>query len=265
MNDDSVGGGLAPSSVELMRARLRPRGRVGQHLVPVVERLQTKRGRRWPRGVVSPEAQADGREQKVVPRGVATKRRKQEQLEENIENGHEDCVRVPKLKRTDSRYLNVTEPSNSCDVTQHNSTSEERVDGGCCDVTQGNSSERCDVTRHNSCDVTEHNSSTEEEEVDSSPDTEYPKPSSNSQKTQRKQARQRQLSDMYAREATLAREERLKRRRGLLATPPPRKENGRHVMWKEEGSLVQVFEYSPCSSRGSTLEPEEIPELQSNN
>jgi hypothetical protein len=91
-------------------------------------------------------------------------------------------------------------------------------------------------------------------------ETEYPKPSSNYQKTQRRLARQKQLDDMRAREAALARSERLKRRRGLLlAAPPSKKSRERRVMWKEESSLVEVFQYSSCpSSRGSTLEPEEL-------
>ena len=88
-------------------------------------------------------------------------------------------------------------------------------------------------------------------------ETEYPKPSSNYQKTQRRLARQKQLDEMRTREAAEARAERLQRRQGLL--PPSKKSRECRVMWKEESSLVEVFRYSPCpSSRGSTLEPEEM-------
>ena len=89
-------------------------------------------------------------------------------------------------------------------------------------------------------------------------DPEYPQPSTNFQKTQRKLARERQLQEFYAREASLAREERLMKRRGLVAMPTEGAES-RHVMWKE--ALVEVICYSPySSSRGSTLEPEDLPE-----
>ena len=37
--------GSAPSTTELMRARLCPRGRAGQHLVPVIKKRRTSRGR----------------------------------------------------------------------------------------------------------------------------------------------------------------------------------------------------------------------------
>ena len=97
-------------------------------------------------------------------------------------------------------------------------------------------------------------------DVDEERETEYPKPSSNHQKIQRKLARQRQLDEFRARESSLAREERLMRRRGLLLATPPKEGKGHRVMWKEE-KLVEVFQYSPVSSRGSTLEPDDLPEL----
>ena len=97
-------------------------------------------------------------------------------------------------------------------------------------------------------------------------DTEYPPPSTNYQKTERRLARQRQLEEMRAREAAWEREERLMRRQGLSRSPETKKKKsrtggGRHIAWREGTDLVEVFSYSPCSSssRGSTLEPEEIP------
>ena len=88
---------------------------------------------------------------------------------------------------------------------------------------------------------------------------EYPQPSTNYQKMQRKLARQKQLEDMRAREMAFAREERFLRRHGLSKSPEKCKQ--KHLTWKEETDLVEVFVYSPCSSRGSTLEPDDIPEL----
>ena len=97
-------------------------------------------------------------------------------------------------------------------------------------------------------------------------DTEYPPPSTNYQKTERRLARQRQLEEMRAREAAWEREERLMRRQGLSRSPETKKKKsrtggGRHIAWREGTDLVEVFSYSPCSSssRGSTLEPEEFP------
>ena len=149
--------------------------------------------------------------------------------EESDKDDREETVHIPKLVRTQSHhYLTATF---SCDVSAElpntSTTSDEETDHG-------------------------------------SPETEYPKPSSNYQKMQRRLARQKQLEELHAREAALAREERLMRRRGLLTTPP-KKADERRVMWKEEEDLVEVFQYSPCSSsRGSTLEPEDIPELNEN-
>ena len=88
---------------------------------------------------------------------------------------------------------------------------------------------------------------------------EYPQPSTNYQKMQRKLARQKQLSEMRAREMAMEREKRFLRRQGLLQPEKKRDEGQRTVRWKEEKELVEVFHYSPCSSRGSTLEPDEIP------
>lgn len=87
---------------------------------------------------------------------------------------------------------------------------------------------------------------------------EYPQPSTNYQKMQRQLARQKQLKEMQAREAAYAREERFLRRQGLSKSPEKHKQ--KRLTWKEESELVEVFSYSPCSSRGSTLEPDEIPE-----
>ena len=94
-------------------------------------------------------------------------------------------------------------------------------------------------------------------DTDDSPDdlSEYPQPSTNYQKMQRQLARQKQLKDMHAREAAEAREERFLRRQGLSKSPE-KTQRRRHLTWKEEAELVEVFVYSPCSSRGSTLEPE---------
>ena len=94
-------------------------------------------------------------------------------------------------------------------------------------------------------------------EADESLDlSEYPQPSTYFQKMQRQLARQKQLQDMRAREAAEAREERFLRRQGLSKSPEKKKQQKRHLTWKEEANLVEVFVYSPCSSRGSTLEPE---------
>ena len=93
-------------------------------------------------------------------------------------------------------------------------------------------------------------------------DEEYPQPSTNYQKIQRHLARQKQLADMRSRETTLEREQRFLRRRGLLGQQG-RNDNEhvcRRVRWKEESELLEVFCYSPCSSRGSTLDPDEIPD-----
>ena len=100
-------------------------------------------------------------------------------------------------------------------------------------------------------------------DTDDSPDlSEYPQPSTNYQKMQRQLARQKQLEDMRARESAEAREERFLRRQGLSKSPE-KKQGRRHLTWKEEPDLVEVFVYSPCSSRGSTLEPEldDIPDF----
>ena len=118
------------------------------------------------------------------------------------------------------------------------------------------------------CDVSPelpNNSTTSDEGTDHDlPETEYTKPSSNYEKTKRRLARQRQLEEWRTLKVAIAREERLMRRRRLLTTPP-KKATERCVMWKEEESLVEVFQYSPCSSScGSTLEPEDIPELNEN-
>jgi hypothetical protein len=94
-------------------------------------------------------------------------------------------------------------------------------------------------------------------EADESLDlSEYPQPSTYFQKMQRQLARQKQLQDMRAREAAEAREERFLRRQGLSKSPEKKIQQKRHLTWKEEDDLVEVFVYSPCSSRGSTLEPE---------
>ena len=87
---------------------------------------------------------------------------------------------------------------------------------------------------------------------------EYPQPSTNYQRMQRQLARQKQLEEMRAREAAYAREERLLRRQGLSKSPE--KSKRKHLTWKDESELVEVFSYSPCSSRGSTLEPDDTPE-----
>ena len=97
---------------------------------------------------------------------------------------------------------------------------------------------------------------------DSPSNQEYPPPSTNYQKMERRLARQRQLEEALAREAALEREERLMRRQGLSRSPERSKTGGgRHITWREGTDLVEVFSYSPCSSssRGSTLEPEEFP------
>ena len=61
-DDVEIGSGEAPSSVELMRARLRPRGRRGQQLVPVVQKLRPGRGRGVARGVASGGGDGEGAE-----------------------------------------------------------------------------------------------------------------------------------------------------------------------------------------------------------
>ena len=96
--------------------------------------------------------------------------------------------------------------------------------------------------------------------TDEGEDLEYPQPSTNYQKRQRQLARQKQLDDMRAREMAAAREERLLRRRGFTKSPEKGVGNGgRRIRWREQTDLVEVFIYSPCSSRGSTLEPDETP------
>ena len=98
--------------------------------------------------------------------------------------------------------------------------------------------------------------------TDEGEDLEYPQPSTNYQKRQRQLARQKQLDDMRARETAAAREERLLRRRGFTKSPEKGVGNGgRRIRWREEADLVEVFIYSPCSSRGSTLEPDETPDF----
>ncbi|CAI8025840.1 hypothetical protein GBAR_LOCUS14903 [Geodia barretti] len=207
--------GSAPSITELMRARLRPRGRAGQHLVPVIKKIRTSRRR----GVAtSDKRQVRAKEE---DKKEAKQMKDEASAKEKTEGGEGDNeqVHIPTLKRTDSSYL-ITAATKDCS---------------------------------NDC-------SDWDQEIARPLETEYPKPSSNYQKTQRRLARQKQLDDMRAREAALARSERLKRRRGLLlAAPPSKKSRERRVMWKEESSLVEVFQYSSCpSSRGSTLEPEEL-------
>lgn len=113
----------------------------------------------------------------------------------------------------------------------------------------------CDVVKIDTSDLTiidEDNAIQE--------DSEYPLPSTNYQKMQRQLARQKQLDEMRAREAAWAREERLLRRQGLSKSP---EKSGRcHITWKDEKDLVEIFCYSPCSSsRGSTLDPEDIPDI----
>ena len=88
---------------------------------------------------------------------------------------------------------------------------------------------------------------------------EYPQPSTYSQKMQRELARQKQLQDMRTREEALARKERFLRRQGLLKVEKDRKEK-KSIRWKET-DLVEVYLYSPCSSSGSTLDPEDIPDV----
>ena len=100
-------------------------------------------------------------------------------------------------------------------------------------------------------DITDPNSTDGDE-------LEYPQPSTNYQRMQRQLARQRQLEEMRARETAYAREERLLRRQGLSKSPE--KSKRKHLTWKDESELVEVFSYSPCSSRGSTLEPDDTPE-----
>ena len=109
--------------------------------------------------------------------------------------------------------------------------------------------------------LSKSSSSSTEEQLDGAPETENPKPSSNIKKMLRRLARQKQLEDVHTREATLAREVRLKRRQGLLLTPP-KKANERCVMWKEEA--VSFRSLSLCSPRGSSLNPEDITELDLN-
>ena len=111
-----------------------------------------------------------------------------------------------------------------------------------------------DVMSDTSTTTTETEQSREVEE-------EYPQPSTYYQKMQRRLARQKQLSEMRAREMAMEREKRFLRRQGLLEPGKKRVEEQRRVQWKEEGKLVEVFHYSPCSSRGSTLEPDEIPDI----
>ena len=93
-------------------------------------------------------------------------------------------------------------------------------------------------------------------------DEEYPQPSTNHQKVQRHLARQKQLADMRLRETALDREHRFLRRQGLLGQRGRNDSEHacRRVRWKEESELLEVFCYSPCSSRGSTLDPDEIPD-----
>ena len=94
--------------------------------------------------------------------------------------------------------------------------------------------------------------------ADEGEDLEYPQPSTNYQKRQRQLARQKQLDEMRAREMAAAREERLLRRSGFTKSPEKGAgDGGRRIRWREEADLVEVFVYLPCSSRGSTLEPDE--------
>ena len=166
--------------------------------------------------------------EKMAPKEMAAEEtdevdRKSEMTESVLDGDREserDHIFIPKLKRTHaSHLLATTHITDSAEVAE-------------LDVQDG-----------------------PDEDIDT---PEYPQPSTNFQKTQRKLARERQLQEFYAREASLAREERLMNRRGLVAMPTEGAES-RHVMWKE--ALVEVICYSPySSSRGSTLEPEDLPE-----
>ena len=167
--------GSAPSTTELMRARLRPRGRAGQHLVPVIKKRRTSRRR----GVVTSDKRQLRAEEE--DKKEAKQMKDEASAKENMEGGDGDNgdthkkIHIPTLKRTDSSYL-ITAASKDCSKD-------------CSDWDQ---------------------------ESARSLETEYPKPSSNYQKTQRRLARQKQLDDMRTGEAALARAERLKRRQGLL-------------------------------------------------
>ncbi len=82
-----------------------------------------------------------------------------------------------------------------------------------------------------------------EEECDGI-ETEYPMPSSAQQKEQRRLYRLRQLKEMRAREMMEARRERALKRRGEQS--PSKKcpsSKSKKVSWKEENSLVSIFNY----------------------
>lgn len=118
------------------------------------------------------------------------------------------------------------------------------------------------VTTHSTTTVhTPDHSPPSLSDQDEAKEYEYPQPSSNFQKMQRKLAREKQLENMRARELAYAREERFLRRQGL-SKGAERSNDRRCVVWREGNSLVEVFNYSPCSSlsRGSTLDPDDIPD-----
>ena len=77
----------------------------------------------------------------------------------------------------------------------------------------------------------------------SSLDAKYPIPSTPQQKMVRRLAREKQLEDMRVREAALAREERFQRRQGVVK--PSRTQSSKHIKWKSESDLVEIFIYSP--------------------
>lgn len=82
----------------------------------------------------------------------------------------------------------------------------------------------------------------------------YPLPRTSQQKEKSQLARQKQLEDLKAREAAVAREERFLRRKGLWV-PPCKKNDRKKVTWKEEEELTDVHTYSPPSEGSGAQAP----------
>ena len=87
-------------------------------------------------------------------------------------------------------------------------------------------------------------------------EVEYPEPSTPQQKMMKQLARQKQLEDMWIRETALAREERYQRRRGLVCPQPSK--GTKHILWKSESDLVEMFIYSAVSD-SQDLESDVLP------
>ena len=198
-------------------------------------------------------------------RGRTGSEGEREEEEEKSCNGAEDIgqrgresdadsslPRIPKLRRTHATHAAHTQchSIHSLHTTCHDA-----------DTTHAAIPADCDVAVHKAeCPYpSPPDQDQDRADQDKADEYEYPQPSTNYQKMQRQLAREKQLEGMRAREAAYAREERFLRRQDLSRTPE-RSGDRRCVMWKDENSLVEVFAYSPCSSsRGSTLDPDDIP------